>query len=515
MAILPLFQQSWQELYKITFTPLLPLLFLFSFLYVFKCIRSSGKPNLPPSPPKLPIIGNLHQLGSLPHRSFQALSKKYGPVMFFYFGHAPTLVVSSADMAREMMKTHDIVFSDRPKATATNSLLYGCTDIAFSSYGEYWRQVRKICVLELLSLKRVQSFQYTREEEVSILINKVRDLCLKGVSINLSELLIENSNNIVTRCVFGKKFGEVDGKGKSSELPRKVMVLLAAFFWEDFFPFLGWIDMLTGFKPSLKSTCGELDAFLDQVVEEHKTMKREDEHPNKKDFADILLQLQKNGMLDFELSDDNLKAILLDMFIGGSDTTSTTLEWVMAELIRNPSIMKRAQEEVRRVVGNKSKIDVNDINQMDYLKCILKESLRLHPPVPLSVPRETSQSLKFGGYDIPPKTRVFVNVWAIQRDPKLWDRPKEFIPERFTNNPVDFIGQNFEFIPFGGGRRGCPGLTFGIAVVEYVLANLLCWFDWRLPSINAKGEDLDMTEVNAITAFRKNPLYLVPILHSS
>ena len=201
MAILPLFQQSWQKLYKITFTPLLPLLFLFSFLYVFKCIRSSGKPNLPPSPPKLPIIGNLHQLGSLPHRSFQALSKKYGPVMFFYFGHAPTLVVSSADMAREMMKTHDFVFENRPKATATNSLLYGCTDLVFSSYGEYWRQVRKICVLELLSLKRVQSFQYTREE-VSMLVNKVRDMWLKGVSISLSELLIENSNNIVTRCVF-------------------------------------------------------------------------------------------------------------------------------------------------------------------------------------------------------------------------------------------------------------------------------------------------------------------------
>ena len=124
--------------------------------------------------------------------------------------------------------------------------------------------------------------------------------------------MIENSNNIVTRCVFGKTFGEVDGKGKSSELPKKVMVLLATFCWEDFSPFLGWIDILTGFKPSLKSTCGELDAFLDQVVEEHKTMKKDDEeHPNKKDFVDILLQLQKNGMLDFELSHDNLKAILL------------------------------------------------------------------------------------------------------------------------------------------------------------------------------------------------------------
>ncbi|KAM4115362.1 hypothetical protein ACJW30_04G143700 [Castanea mollissima] len=484
-VLLPLLQQSWQELHKIIFTPL-HLLFLFFLLYGFKCIRRNGKANLnlPPSPPKLPIIGNLHQLGTLPHSSLQALSKKYGHVMFFYFGHAPTLVVSSADMAREMMKRHDIIFSNRPKTTANNSLFYGCTDLAFSPSGEYWKQVKKISVLELLSLKSVQPFQNTREEEVAILINKVRDLCPKEVTINLSELLIENTNNIVTRCVFGKKFEEGDGKGRSAELPRKVMMLLAAFFWGNFFPYLGWIDILMGFIPSLKSTCGEIDAFLDQVVEEHRTMKRDDdEHPHKKDFVDILLQLQKNGTLDFELSHDNLKSILLDMLVGGSDTTSTTLEWV------------------RRVVGNKSKIDVNDINQMDYLKCILKESLRLHPPIPLSLPRETSKSLKFGGYDIPPKTRVFVNIWAIQRDPKLWDRPEEFIPERFKDNPVDFKGQNFEFIPHGGGRKGCPGLTFGVASLEYVLANLLCWFNWRLPTTNAQGEDLDMTEINALTAY--------------
>ena len=310
MGTLTLLQQLWQELHKITFNPILSLLFLLSFLYVFKCIRS-GKPNLPPSPPKLPIIGNLHQLSTLPHRSLQALSKKYGPVMFFYFGHAPTLVVSSADMTRQIMKTHDIIFSNRPKNTVTKMLLYGCTDLGFSPYGEYWRQVRKISVLELLSLKRVQSFQYVREEEVTVLINKIRDSCLKGVSINLSELLITNSNNIITRCVFGKKFEEGDDKSSSGDLPRRVMVLLAAFCFGDYFPYLGWIDIFTGFTPSLKSTFGELDAFLDQVVEEHMTVKSDDEHPDKKDFVDIFLQLQKNGKLDFELTRDNLKGILL------------------------------------------------------------------------------------------------------------------------------------------------------------------------------------------------------------
>jgi len=197
------------------------------------------------------------------------------------------------------------------------------------------------------------------------------------------------------------------------------------------------------------------------------------------------------------------------MFVGGTDTSSTILEWSMAELVKNPSIMKRAQEEVRKVVNKKSKIDVNDINKMDYLKCILKETLRLHPPLPLSVPRETITSVKIGGYDISAKTKVFVNTWAIQRDPKVWERPEEFIPERFEDSPMDYKGQDFEFIPFGGGRRGCPGMTFGVAAVENVVANLLCWFDWKL-----LGEDLDMTEINALTASKKIPLHLVPTLHS-
>jgi cytochrome P450 len=310
MALLPLLQQSWQELHKIPFTPLLSLVFLISFLYVFKRIRS-GKPNLPPSPPKLPIIGNLHLLGALPHRSLQALSKKYGSLMFLHLGNAPTLIVSSADMAREIMKTHDVIFSNRTKTTTTNILFYRCQDVAFSPYCEYWRQTRKICVLELLSLKSVQSFQYVREEEVEALINKIRRSCLKGVSINLSEMLIATSNNITSRCILGQKFEEENCESRFGQPSRRVLVLFVAFCFGDFFPSLGWIDVLTGLIPSLKATSRELDAFFDQVIEEHETKKSDDHQPNKLDFVDILLRLQKNSMLDFELTKDNLKAIIL------------------------------------------------------------------------------------------------------------------------------------------------------------------------------------------------------------
>ncbi|KAL5817320.1 hypothetical protein ACOSQ3_025698 [Xanthoceras sorbifolium] len=488
---------------------LLPLVLLFKHIVLIR-----DKLNLPPSPTKLPIIGNLHQLGTLPHRSLRALSDKYGPLMLLRLGYSSTLVVSSAEMAREMVKTHDIVFSNRPKTTAANIFLYGCKDVGFAPYGEYWRQVRKICVLELLSMKRVQSFQFVREEEVALLINKIRHSCIDGGNfVDLTEMLQAVSNNIISRCVLGRKTEEENGPVKFGELSRRVMIFLTAFCFGDVFPSLGWMDVVTGHIRRINATFKALDAFFDQVIEDHRISRSDDIQSDKKDFVHILLQLQKDGMLDIELTQNDIKAILLDMFVGGTDTTSTTLEWVMAELVKNPSKMKKAQEEVRSIVKNKLKIDMKDMGEMNYLKCVIKETLRLHSPVPLLVPRETSTIVKLGGYDIPAKTKVFVNAWAIQRDPKLWERPEEFIPERYVNNPVDFKGLDFQLIPFGAGRRGCPGISFGLSSVEYVLANLLYWFDWKLPGGVIDQEKLDMTEVYGLTVSKKFPLRLVPTLY--
>ena len=202
------------------------------------------------------------------------------------------------------------------------------------------------------------------------------------------------------------------------------------------------------------------------------------------------------------------------MFVGGTDTTSTTTEWLMAELLKHPNVMKKVQEEVRKVVGKKSKVDVDDISKMEYFKCVIKETLRLHPVVPLLVPRETTASVKLGGYDIPSNITVFVNVWAIQRDPNWWEKPEEFIPERFENSPVDFKGQDFQFIPFGFGRRGCPGMSFAVVSVEYVVANLLYWFDWKL-SAGENVENMDMSELYGLTVKKKLPLHVLPVSHLS
>jgi len=198
--------------------------------------------------------------------------------------------------------------------------------------------------------------------------------------------------------------------------------------------------------------------------------------------------------------------------VGGTDTTSAALEWAMSELVRNPIIMKKVQEEVRTIVGHKSNVEERDVNKMHYLKCVIKETLRMHPPVALVVPRVTRSDIKLKGYDIPAKTTVHINAWAIQRDPKFWESPEEFLPERFENSEVDFKGQDSQFIPFGFGRRGCPGMNFGTASVEYMLANLLYWFDWKLPETDT--QDIDMNEIFGLVVSKQVPLHLKPTTYA-
>ncbi|GMN56909.1 hypothetical protein TIFTF001_026025 [Ficus carica] len=490
---------------------ILPLLFLFIL-----SSRSHLKSNFPPSPPRLPVIGNIHQLGTLVHRSLRDLSEKYGPLMLLHLGQVPTLVVSSPEILQEIVKSHDIAFSNRPKTTAANIFCYGCKDLGFAPYGEHWRQARKLHALELLSLKRVQQFHFVREEEIALLVKRLRKASSSGDAINISDMVTATSNNVVSRCILGRRFEDENGESRFGELTRKVMIDFMAFSVGDYFPKFWWIDVLRGFIGRLNKSFRELDTFFDQILEERKAkMKNGNGAHMKEDFVDILLRLQKDGMLDFPLAQDNIKGFLMDLFVGASDTTSTTLEWLMAELVRNPRVMKKVQEDVRRVWGNKQDIDMNDIHQMEYLTCVIKENLRLHPPLALLIARQTSESLDVAGYNIPSKSTVFVNAWAIHRNPSLWDKPEEFLPERFENNPVDFkLWQDFQYIPFGLGRRGCPGLLFGLASTEYIIANLLYHFDWKLPDDNSKPDDLDMSEVYGLTVQRKVPLKLVPISYT-
>ncbi|EEF51900.1 cytochrome P450, putative [Ricinus communis] len=486
--------------------------FLFFAYFLIKWLTSSPHRNPPPSPPKLPILGNLHQLGKNIHRSLSSLAQRYGPdLMLLHFGSKPVVVVSSSDAAREIVKTHDIAFSSRPTTAVYRRLLYNNKDVAGAPYGEYWRQMRSICVLHLLSNRRVQSYRSVREEEVGVLIEKIKQFSSKSLPVNLSQMLSCLTNDVISRIAFGRKYSGDDGEDgiKFQRLLGDFMRLLGSFSVGEYIPFLGWINWINGLNKSVDRTAKELDEFIDAIVEEHMDgFSSEGSEEDVKDFVHVLLELQKEYGVGGSLDRESIKALILDVFAGGTDTSSTVLEWIMTELIRHPRVMKELQNEVKRVAREKastSHITEADLDKMHYTKLVIKEALRLYSPLPLLGPRETIQDVKVMGYHIAAGTMVLTNGWAISRDPKTWTKPEEFWPERFLNNSIDFRGHDFEFIPFGTGRRGCPGVSFALPVVELVLANLVKNFEWALPD-GAKGEDLDLAETFGVTIHRKNPL---------
>uniref|UniRef100_A0A2N9HUW4 Cytochrome P450 n=1 Tax=Fagus sylvatica TaxID=28930 RepID=A0A2N9HUW4_FAGSY len=397
------------------------------------------------------------------------MAKKHGPLMHLRLGEVSTIVVSSPEIAREVMKTHDVIFASRPTSLAIKILTYDSTDLVFAPYGNYWRQLRKICTLELLSPKRVESYQPIREEELSTAINWIASKA--GSTINLTEKIFTTAYGITSRAAFGKKCKDQE---KFISIVKK----------------------------------------MNEVAAEQKATEKKDEDARAEDLVDVLLKFHQehSGDNEFSLTISNIKAVIMNIFTAGSETSATTVDWAMSEMIKNPRVMKKAQAEVREVFNRRGKVDETSINEMKYLKSIVKEILRLHAPVPLLIPRECGERCKLKGYEIPIKTKVIVNAWAIGRDPKHWTESEKFYPERFLDSSIDYKGTNFEYIPFGAGRRICPGITFGLANVELPLALYLYHFDWKLPN-GMKNEDLNMTEAFGITVRRKDDLQLIPIAY--
>ncbi|KAL6533756.1 hypothetical protein OROHE_013601 [Orobanche hederae] len=476
------------------------------FLYIWwwhKYNKASPPPKrLPPSPRKLPLIGNLHQLGLYPHRSLQSLSKRYGPLMLLHLGVKPVLIVSSVDAAREIMKNQDVIFSNRPRLSMADRLFYSGKNIGFAPYGDYWRKMRSICVLHLLSNTRVQSFRRVREEETSIMVENIRKS--RSPVVNLSETVVSLANGVISRVALGRTYIVGEQGRKNKALFRELTQLAGTFCVRDSVPWLGWIDRLNGLDARVESMAKRVDEFMEGVVQEHRSTKKGQRESN---FVDILLQLQRKNK--DSLDDDSLKGVILDMFGAGTETISTTLEWTMAELIKNPRSMKILKEEVRRVAGTRREVDEDDLEKMHYLKAVLKEGLRLHTPAPSLLPRASTHDTQVMGYDIAAGTQIIINAWTISRDPALWENPEEFKPERFLNTSIDYKGQHFELIPFGAGRRICPGIEFAVAVSELALAKLVHAFDFDLPD-GTRKEDLEMAESNGIAVHKKHPLVVVP-----
>jgi len=480
-------------------------------LIIRPSLAAKPKLNLPPGPRMLPVIGSLHHLVSSPllFRVLRELAKKHGPLMMLRLGEVPALVASSMEAAQAILKVHDTSFADRYTPATSATIAYGGTDLILSPYGERWRHLRKIVVQEMLTATRVQSFKYIREEEVARFLQAMAAAAATGTAVDFSTAVAKLVNDAFLRECVGSRCKYQD---EYLDAVHTVTQLASGITIADLYPSSRIMQML-GTAPRKGLACRQrIDRILRQIIQEAKEAMECDDKTAHESFVSLLLRLQKDGSMPIPLTNETIIALMFDMLAAGSDTSSTILNWAMTELIRSPAAMARAQAEVREAFKGKSIITDDDIAEsgISYLKLVFKETLRLHPTSPLLIPRQCRETCQVMGYDIPKGMAVFVNVWAIGRDPSYWDDPEEFKPERFETNNLDFRGTNFEFIPFGAGRRMCPGINLGLANIELALASLLYHFDWKLPK-GMEPKDVDMREAVGIVASKETSLIVHPV----
>ncbi|XP_006661797.2 ent-cassadiene hydroxylase-like [Oryza brachyantha] len=485
---------------------------------VSKLVSYATRPrlNLPPGPWTLPVIGSIHHLvgGHSIQRSMQRLAEKHGPLMKIWLGEVFAVVVSSPEAAQEIMKTHDVVFADRFVSTTVGTITFGGSDLAWAPYGERWRQLRKLCTLELLTAARVRSFRRIREEEVARLVRDLAASAAAGEAVNLSDKMAKLVNDIIVRCCVG---GRSKHRDEFLDALRTALDQTTWLTVADIFPSSKLARML-GAAPRKALACRKkIEHILEQIIQERREiMDRSsgdggEAAAGSECFVDVLLRLQKEGDTPIPITNEIIVVLLFDIVSGGSETSSITLNWIMADLIQTPRVMAKVCDEVRKTFQGKNNITEDDsVSGLTYLKMVTKESLRMHCPVPLLGTRKCRETCKIMGYDIPKDTTIFVNAWAICRDPKYWDDTDKFKPERFENNNIDYKGNNFEFLPFGSGRRMCAGINLGMANVELPLASILYHFDWKLPN-GMLPEDVDMQEVPGLLANRRTSLTLFPV----
>ncbi|CAA7027940.1 unnamed protein product [Microthlaspi erraticum] len=468
---------------------------------------------LPPGPKALPVIGNLHQLPKQnPQRSFYEWAKKYGPILSYKIGSRTMVIISSADLAKELLKTQDVNFADRPPHRGHEVISYGRRNLGMGHFTPYYREIRKMGMNHLFSPSRVATFKHVREEEAKRMMAKIEKAGEKSEAVDISELMLTFTNSVVCRQAFGKKYNE-DGE----EMKRFIQILygtqsvLGKIFFSDFFPYTRYIlDDLTSQTTYMKECFERQDNYLQEVVNE--TLDPNRVKPETDSMIDLLMEIYKDQSFATEFTIENVKAVILDIVVAGTDTAAAAVVWGMTYLMKYPKVMKKAQDEVRDYVREKGSTFVteDDVKNLPYFKALVKETLRIEPVIPLLIPRCCIKDTKIAGYDIPAGTTINVNAWSLSRDEKEWGpNPDEFRPERFLEKDVDFKGTDYEFLPFGSGRRMCPGMRLGTAMLEVPYANLLLNFNFKLPN-GMKPEDINMDVMTGLAMHKSDHLKLVP-----
>ncbi|OAY39660.1 iridoid oxidase [Manihot esculenta] len=493
----------------------------FLSLAVILCLKwkilGNRTKNLPPGPPGWPIFGNIFDLGTEPHRVLYELKLKYGPVLWLRLGFRDTMVIQSAKAAAELFKNHDANFCDRKPLEVLTSHNFSDGSLAVGRFSPYWLMVRRICTTEMMTNKRISEKATIRQKCILQMIRSIENdsaaAKARGESgmVNLTHYLFLMSINIVANIMLSRDLFDSQCKvGREFfHVMDKLIVWAGKPNIADYLPFLKWLDP-QGLKKKTSKDMGRALEIVEGFVKERIQEKLGNEEKHKKDFLDTLLEYEGDGKnWNGKIPYENIIILILEMFFGGSETTSAGIEWAMAELLRHPEAMRKVKEELNEVVGERRIVEESDIEKLPYLQAAVKEAFRLHPPVPLLVPRNTMQDTDFMGYHIPKDTQVLVSAWAMGRDPDSWEDPLSFKPERFLGSNIDYKGQNYELIPFGSGRRICVGVLLAQRVVVLSLAALIHCFDWEFDK-DTTPETLDMRELVGIVVRKLVTLNLIP-----
>ncbi|XP_043709737.1 cytochrome P450 81Q32-like [Telopea speciosissima] len=488
------------------------LLYYFIFccsIFIISKLLFQQKKHFPPAPTALPILGHLHLLKKPLHRTLEALAGQYGPILSLQFGSRSVLVVSSPSAIEECFTKNDIILANRPYCFAGEHLAYNYTTVGWSPYGHHWRILRRVTAIEIFSSNSLQTSSIIRNKEVTHLVRQLyRGSDGKLQEIELKSVFFQLTLNIAMEMVAAKRlFGDEDfdvelrekflemKKGQSN--PTMFMNML------DFLPFLRWVGFV-GEEKNMVRFHRKRDAFLQGLIDDERRERMSDTgkamngERRKKTLVDTLLCLQQAEPEYY--SDDIIKGIIAVLFTAGTDTSALTLEWAMSLLLNHPEALQKAREEIDNNVEQGCLIEDSDLAKLPYLRCIINETLRLFPVAPLLLPHVSSEECTIGGYDVHPGTIVLVNAWAVHRDPKIWFEPTSFKPERFDG--IEGEREGYKFIPFGLGRRGCPGAAMGMRMVSLALGALLHCFEW----VRVGPEKVDLREDQGLTMPKAKPL---------
>ncbi|KAK7405857.1 hypothetical protein VNO78_07467 [Psophocarpus tetragonolobus] len=470
---------------------ILSIIMFLSLHFLFQTRRFK---NLPPGPLSFPIIGNLHHFKQPLHRTFLAIAHKHGPIFSLWLGSRFVVVISSYSAMQECFTKNDIIFANRPQFLTGKYIGYNYTTVAASSYGDHWRNLRRIIALEVLSIHRINQFYEIRKDEIMRLVKKLAQDSPNGFTkVELGSRFSEMTFNTIMRMVAGKRYyGEdcdvtdVDEAKQFKAIIKELTALGGANNLGDFLTLLRWFD-LDGLEKRLKKISKRSDAFLQGLIDEHRNGKR---NANTM-IAHLLTQQQSQPEY---YTDQIIKGLAQILILAGTDTSAVTLEWAMSNLLNHSETLKKAKNEIDICIGQHRLVDEPDIQNLPYLQSIIYETLRLHPAAPMLVPHFSSEDCTIGEYHIPQNTILLVNAWAIHRDPKLWSDPTYFKPERFQNED-----EANKLLPFGLGRRVCPGAKLAQRTLSFTLALLIQCFEWKRIS----NEEIDLKERKGIVVQKK------------